>query len=120
MEDELCQYIYHRSEHGYIGPIEHYPLELHDNEYITTGYRIGFAGVKNGFRTLFIPNNETFNVWSHLLGKIFFFCLLLYVVFFLPVYGEGRQRIDQKMQSLIETESNFHILSFISYETYEL
>lgn len=43
---------------------------------ITTGYRtsLDYAGC---FRSIFRLHNETINIWTHLLGFIFFFCLML-------------------------------------------
>jgi adiponectin receptor len=71
---EYCKY---KTKDGFIGSILHIPEESRDNEFITTGYRIGYRGIKNGLKTMFIPHNESVNVWSHLLGKIFFMCVIV-------------------------------------------
>jgi len=76
---ELKAYRRHESKDGFIGSILHFPEELRDNEFITTGYRIGYKGIGNGFKTMLIPNNETVNVWSHFLGKLFFFFMVFYI-----------------------------------------
>ena len=78
------QFCKHKTEHGFIGSILHYPEDLRDNEFITTGYRIGYPGFKNAFKTMFIPNNETVNVWSHFLGKVFFLCTIVYICVVYP------------------------------------
>ena len=65
---------------GYIGLYKDYPDELKDNEYITSGYRIGYQGLSNGFRTMFMVHNETVNVWTHFLGKLFFLGVLIYML----------------------------------------
>ena len=46
-----------------------------------TGYRIGFAGIKGGLRTLFIWNNESVNVWTHFVGKLVVWMIIGYVAF---------------------------------------
>ena len=65
---------------GYIGSYWDYPDELKDNEYITSGYKIGYKGLKNGFRTMFMVHNETVNVWTHFLGKLFFLGVLIFMI----------------------------------------
>lgn len=69
---------------GYIGTYEEYPEELRDNEYIRTGYRIGYKGLKNGFRVMFMKTNETFNFWSHVIGKLMFIGFLVYIAVVYP------------------------------------
>lgn len=81
---ELMNYCRHKSKDGFIGSILHYPEELRDNEFITTGYRIGYKGFKNALKTFIIPNNETVNVWSHFLGKLFFLGLVIYIAVVYP------------------------------------
>ena len=65
---------------SYIGTYDDCPDDLKDNSFITGGYRIGYPGVYNGFRTLFMAHNETVNVWTHLLGKLFFLGVLIFVI----------------------------------------
>ena len=50
-----------------------------DNEYIQTGYRINFNSVKLILKSLFMIHNETFNVWSHIIGSILVILLIVYV-----------------------------------------
>ena len=60
------------------------PEEERFNEHIHRGYRCQFIGVYGVARTLFMIHNETFNIWSHLLGAIFFWVALAYVVCAFP------------------------------------
>lgn len=57
---------------------------MRDNEYLLTGYRIGFKGLNHGMKTMFIAHNETVNVWSHLLGKLMFLVFLIAIAFVKP------------------------------------
>ncbi|ORY96858.1 hemolysin-III related-domain-containing protein [Syncephalastrum racemosum] len=53
------------------------PKEWQENEYILSGYR--FCQSSRGcLKTVFQLHNETLNIWSHLLGFIFFACLSVY------------------------------------------
>jgi len=54
------------------------PEYLRDNEFIQTGYR-ATRPVKETLRSLFNLHNETGNVWSHLLGFLFFLGLTIWV-----------------------------------------
>lgn len=60
-----------------MGSFEEYPDELKDNEYILSGYRCGCHGPGQAAKSLFMWHNETVNVWSHLLGAIVFFILII-------------------------------------------
>lgn len=46
------------------------------NANIRTGYRINFDSYWKLTKSLFMIHNETVNVWTHLLGMIFFFYLI--------------------------------------------
>ena len=82
---------------NYIGSIYDYPEDLIDNEYIMTGYRIGFKGIKNGLRTLFMAHNETVNVWTHLLGKVFFLCVLIFIAWAYPSMASAGKPLQLKL-----------------------
>ena len=47
-----------------------------NNEYIITGYRKPDNNIKNCLTSMFHIHNETFNIWSHLLGGIIFLILI--------------------------------------------
>lgn len=71
----------------FIGDISQYPEDLIDNPFITTGYRIGFHSLKQALTSLFMWHNETINVWTHLLGKVFYLSLIIVVLVSIPSYG---------------------------------
>ncbi len=54
------------------------PGHLIDNEFIHRGYRIGYNySIKSILKSLFEFHNESVNVWSHLLGMIFFVTFMI-------------------------------------------
>ena len=63
---------------------------MHDNEMILSGYRINFNTMRKISRTIFMIHNETVNVWSHLIGVIFFILLISYTyVYMVPPKGDS-------------------------------
>jgi adiponectin receptor len=61
-----------------IGSIKQAPHYILDNDYIHSGYRIGFNTPKKVLGSLFMLHNESVNVWSHLLGVIVFIIFIGY------------------------------------------
>lgn len=60
---------------AYIGHFSEAPGHSTGNRFIRTGYRINFASAKAIFKTIFMIHNESINIWSHLLGALFFVLL---------------------------------------------
>ena len=56
---------------------------IRDNEFILTGYRIGYNSVCRVLKTLFLCHNESVNIWTHLVGVLAFFSMIFYVWIFL-------------------------------------
>ena len=54
------------------------PLYAIHNKYILSGYRTR-STFKDAFRSVFKKHNETTNIWTHLIGMIFFFTFLVNV-----------------------------------------
>lgn len=67
---------------------------LADNADVHTGYRIGMS-FKDALSSLFTLHNETFNVWSHLLGTAMFVALLLSFLYEMP--AQARQQLAERM-----------------------
>ncbi|XP_028394172.1 progestin and adipoQ receptor family member 3-like [Dendronephthya gigantea] len=53
------------------------PYFLRGNPYITSGYR-AYLSFRKCLTSLFQLNNETMNIWTHLLGFVIFFILFIY------------------------------------------
>lgn len=51
--------------------IEELPKDRQENEYVLSGYRF-YRNTTDCLRSLFKLHNETMNIWSHLLGFLFF------------------------------------------------
>ena len=62
----------------HLGSYEEAPKFLQDNEYIKNGYLLHCNTFNKILKSFLILHNETINIWSHLLGAIFFLCLILY------------------------------------------
>ena len=54
------------------------PLYAIHNKYILSGYRTR-STFKDALRSVFKKHNETTNIWTHLIGMIFFFTFLVNV-----------------------------------------
>ena len=66
-----------------IGTFEEAEKFMQDNEYIREGYILNCNTFKRTLRSLLMIHNETVNVWSHLVGAIFFFFLIWYTTIFI-------------------------------------
>ena len=64
-----------------IGIIDDSHKFLLDNEYIHTGYRLYFNTTQKILKSVFLLHNETVNIWTHLIGTIFFTFILFYFIF---------------------------------------
>ena len=113
----------------FIGHLRETPKYLRDNDYIKTGYRIGFNSVSRILRryeyvndiytkiSLFELHNESVNVWSHLIGALGLFIMIFVVAFYigpvlLPVifeqvshafkaFQDGRNLVDNPFMKTI-------------------
>ena len=84
-----------------IGTYQEAPEFIQDNEYIKSGYILNCSTFKKTFKSLFICHNETINIWSHLLGALFFFSLIFYTEFFITNFNSQLTNIREDI-SLIE------------------
>ena len=57
---------------------EQAPDWLIDNKYILYGYRVDFQRKRDLLKSLFMKHNELLNIWTHLLGGVFFILLVFY------------------------------------------
>ena len=64
------------------GTIYDVPEWQRDNEYILTGYRVNYKDHSDAIKSIVQCHNETFNVWSHLIGALSFAALILITVVF--------------------------------------
>ena len=66
-----------------IGTYEEAPKFIQDNEYIQGGYLLNANTFKKILKGLFMIHNESVNIWSHLIGAIFFFFMIWYTIIFI-------------------------------------
>ena len=69
------------TERPRIGAIDDSHSFLHDNPFVIRGYRLHFRSPRQVWKSLLLLHNETFNIWSHLLGLLLFGCLFGYCLF---------------------------------------
>ena len=65
-------------EKEFIGKATEAPAFSFHNRFILSGYRINFKSAKSLFKSIFMLHNESVNIWSHLLGALFFIILALH------------------------------------------
>ena len=71
----------------YLGQKSEAPDWETDGYWIETNWRINYNTHEKAFKTLFMWHNETVNVWSHLLGCLFFTSLIFWVsIYLVPVF----------------------------------
>ena len=91
-----------------IGTYQEAPEYIQDNEYIKTGYILNCNTYKKAFLSLFICHNETVNIWSHLLGAIFFIFLIWYTSNYITNFKSQLLNVKKDI-SLIEKKANYLI-----------
>jgi adiponectin receptor len=78
---------------------------LRDNEFIVNGYRLHFNSAGKIIKSLFMFHNESFNVWSHLLGVLIFVFILGYTITWLGMPSKVLQLhiVDDLKLSILNT-----------------
>lgn len=66
---------------AHIGIIEELDEDSKWNIFIKTGYRINYSTWRQILMSLFEWHNETINIWTHLVGFIVFFIILMIIAF---------------------------------------
>jgi len=65
---------------AYIGPLSEAP-DFMSNTFLKTGYRINYFNYSLASKSFFHFHNESVNVWTHFLGAIAVFAVLIYTIF---------------------------------------
>ena len=89
----------------FIGDLDQAPLYLHENIDLIRGYRINYKTKMLATKSIFIIHNETVNVWSHLLGAIFFIYMIFYVIVYLPPSSMLHRSIAERWTSSFDVGS---------------
>ncbi|KAH9578247.1 AdipoR/hemolysin-III-related [Trypanosoma melophagium] len=69
------------------------PEHLADNRYIISGYRVNYT-THMCLRSIFSLHNETFNIWTHLIGYVIFIVVIFFffAVVLIPSLWETQQQ----------------------------
>ncbi|GAV06055.1 hypothetical protein RvY_16094 [Ramazzottius varieornatus] len=76
-------------------PFSHLPDWLKDNDFLHTGHRPQIESFAECFRSIFSIHTETGNIWTHLIGCVFFIGATVY--FFLPVQARPEFSVGDKI-----------------------
>ena len=69
----------------FIGTRDQAEAWMTTNKYINTGFRVNFNTPEKATNSMFKIHNETTNIWSHLVGALFFAWIAVYMtIFFMP------------------------------------
>ncbi|OQS03285.1 adiponectin receptor protein [Thraustotheca clavata] len=82
---------------------------LADNAYIRSGYRVNYS-LTHCFQSLFELHNETWNVWTHIIGSLIFVCLLVSV--FSMEYPLGASTAQVVTPNVYYLKGGHHTLAF--------
>ena len=85
---------------GFIGGVDDYIPELVDTKFILTGWRCNYSSRPEVFMTLFKWHNETINVWSHFLGALIFFSVIVSIYFSYPNMVHDAAALEQKFNEV--------------------
>ena len=77
---------------------KHFPKWQTGNKYstISEGYRVNYKSYWELFLSIFEFHNETLNIWTHLLGALFFFSMAIY---FLTLYSPDTAKYESFVRS---------------------
>ena len=104
-----------------LGTYNDLPDYYKDNEYIKKGYLLYCDSIFKALKSLFCLHNESINIWSHLLGAIFFICLILYTAFFINNYRIQYFNVKKGINQVDNITKNAPVLpdnifkSFVKY-----
>ena len=112
--DEKIDYNYIKNSKIIVGSYQEAPKFLQDNEFIHNGYLINANTYSKIFKSLFICHNETVNIWSHLLGALFFIFLIWYTSVYITNFNSQLVYVKKDislMESKYLNDTNFTYIS---------
>lgn len=119
--EEKIDYNYEKKLKLAIGTYQDAPKFIQDNEYIKFGYILNCNTYSKIFKSLFICHNETVNIWSHLLGAVFFVFLIWYTSSFITNFNSQLAHVqsefslmEQKIQNLNDSNINYKSTKIIN------
>ena len=104
--NEKIDYNYEKQLKLSIGSFQEAPKFIQDNEFIHNGYLINANTYSKIFKSLFICHNETVNIWSHLLGALYFIFLIWYTSNYISNFNSQLVNVKKDI-SIIEKKANY-------------
>ncbi|RNF26880.1 adiponectin receptor protein 1 [Trypanosoma conorhini] len=95
--------------------IDQAPKHLSDNVYILTGYRVGYTA-RMCVRSILALHNETFNIWTHLIGFVAFIFVIAWFFVIVLIPSSHQQHADERTLATSHTESKG--LTFFLFAAY--
>lgn len=89
-----------------LGTYNDLPDYYKDNEYIKKGYLLYCDSICKAIKSLFCMHNESINIWSHLLGAIFFIFLIGYTAIFITNYKTQIYNVKNGINKIEEISKN--------------
>ena len=83
-----------------LGTYNDLPDFYKDNEYIKKGYVLDCDSIIKALKCLFFLHNESVNIWSHLIGAIFFICLIWYTAIFITNYKTQFYSVKNRIKQI--------------------
>ncbi|CAB4390142.1 unnamed protein product [Rhizophagus irregularis] len=93
---------------------EELPKEWQENPYIRSGYRF-LSTKKQCLQSIFWLHNETCNIWTHLLGFVFFLCLGVYSIL---THLENATMFDKLFFAIFFTAAAKCLVCSVMYHTF--
>ena len=90
-----------------LGNFEQFPIYFRHNESIKTGYRLNCNTLSKAFKSLFILHNESVNIWTHLLGSLFFIFLIWYTAKFIINKKNNMTLFEEIKKNLYDIEKDY-------------
>lgn len=97
------------------------PAYMQDNPHIKSGYRVNLS-MKECLQSIFQLHNETFNIWSHLIGFLIFTYLLLFTAVALSPNGIDREKAFEVVNAQLREKLEMYLpdMEHIAHSVAEL
>ena len=104
-----------------VGCITEAPEFMRDNCFIKSGYLVNCHTVTTACRCALMLHNETINIWSHLIGTVFTFILVIYTIICINVNSDELSKVPLFIMLFsaflcLAFSTAYHLLCSISVE----
>ena len=116
-KDEKVEYNYEKKLKLAVGTYQDAPQFIQDNEYIKNGYILNCNTYGRTFKSLFICHNELVNIWTHLLGSIFFIFLIWYTEHYISNYKSQIKTVKNDIFLIEKKSLSLNLFNFAPNKT---